>query len=318
MADLDDLLTKTSRTFALSIPLLPEPTRTEVTLGYLLFRIADTFEDAATWPKAERIRALDDFCRLLDGESTSPEAAQLAGGWAQAVPIEHDGYQELLEEVPAVLDAFFALGPRARELVRSHVVRTSKGMADFVRRADEGGELELENLEDLRHYCYIVAGIVGEMLTELFLLGRPELASVADELRARARRCGEAQQLVNILKDSAFDATEGRAYLAGADREEVFALARADLDVAAEYILLLQNAGTEKGIVAFNALPVLLAVEALDAVETRGPGAKVSRQRVFEVMEKLEKDLDSKTPVVSSKGFGHTDPIPAEETGSRP
>ena len=35
MAELLDLLEKTSRTFALSIPVLPEPTRKEVTLAYL-------------------------------------------------------------------------------------------------------------------------------------------------------------------------------------------------------------------------------------------------------------------------------------------
>jgi len=35
MADLEDLLVKTSRTFALSIPQLPGETRTQVTLGYL-------------------------------------------------------------------------------------------------------------------------------------------------------------------------------------------------------------------------------------------------------------------------------------------
>jgi len=42
----DGLLQKTSRTFALAIPLLPEPTRTAVGAAYLLFRVADTFEDA--------------------------------------------------------------------------------------------------------------------------------------------------------------------------------------------------------------------------------------------------------------------------------
>ena len=252
MADLDDLLTKTSRTFALSIPLLPEPTRRQVTLGYLLFRIADTFEDAATWPNAKRIAALEDFCRLLTGDRLHDDTTALAAAWADEVPIDHEGYQELLQETPSVLEAFFALHPEARELVRSHVTRTAEGMADYVRRTDAGGELNLKDLQDLRDYCYIVAGIVGEMLTELFVLGRPELAPVADELRVRARRCGEAQQLVNILKDSAFDATEGRSYLAGARRAEVFALARADLDTAAEYILLLQGAKTGKALKAIR------------------------------------------------------------------
>ncbi|MGE5413115.1 MAG: squalene/phytoene synthase family protein, partial [Syntrophomonadaceae bacterium] len=65
MPRLEDLLEKTSRTFALSIPVLPEPTRREVTLSYLLFRIADTFEDASHWTPEARIAALDAFEALL-------------------------------------------------------------------------------------------------------------------------------------------------------------------------------------------------------------------------------------------------------------
>ncbi len=55
MADLDELLVKTSRTFALSIPPLPEPTRRQVTVAYLLFRLIDTVEDASHWPKQRRV-----------------------------------------------------------------------------------------------------------------------------------------------------------------------------------------------------------------------------------------------------------------------
>ena len=63
--DLDDLLLKTSRTFALAIPLLPEPTRAAVGVAYLLFRIADTFEDATAWPRTQRIEALERFVEVL-------------------------------------------------------------------------------------------------------------------------------------------------------------------------------------------------------------------------------------------------------------
>jgi phytoene/squalene synthetase len=55
MKDLRDLLQKTRRTFALSIPVLPEPTNREVMIAYLLFRIAETFEDAAQWQPEKRI-----------------------------------------------------------------------------------------------------------------------------------------------------------------------------------------------------------------------------------------------------------------------
>ncbi len=299
MADLEDLLTKTSRTFALSIPMLPEPTRREVTVAYLLFRIADTFEDSASWSREQRIEALETFCGLL--ASPAPEATRRqAASWAADMPIEHGGYQELMSEVPFVLDAYFRLGDDARELVRRHTVRTARGMAGFVARTDDDGELGLRDLQDLRGYCYVVAGIVGEMLTELFLLDRDQLEAVAADLRVRSKPFGEALQLVNILKDSSFDATEGRAYLPPAvGRDEVFALARSDLRAAAEYVLALQRAGAERGLIAFNALPVLLAVATLEKVERRGPGSKISRPAVFRIVRKMDRALDRDLPVIS-------------------
>ncbi len=299
MADLEDLLIKTSRTFALSIPLLPEPTRREVTIAYLLFRIADTFEDSASWPRSKRIEALRVFSELL-AEPAPEETRRQAERWAADAPIDHAGYQELMSEVPFVLDAFFELGDEAREIVRRHTVRTADGMAGFVARTDDGGELELSDLEDLRGYCYVVAGIVGEMLTELFLLDRPPLAPIAGDLRARSRLFGEALQLVNILKDSSFDATEGRSYLPpGVGRDEVFGLARGDLRAAGEYVLALQRAGAERGLVAFNALPVLLAVATLDKVEARGPGSKISRPQVYRIVRRMDRALDRDLPVLS-------------------
>ncbi len=299
MADLEDLLIKTSRTFALSIPRLPEPTRREVTVAYLLFRIADTFEDSASWSRRRRIEALETFCDLL--ASPEPRATRRhAEAWAAGMPIEHQGYQELMSEVPFVLDAYFRLGEEARELVRSHTVRTARGMADFVARTDDDGELGLRDLDDLRGYCYVVAGIVGEMLTELFLLDRRRLEPIAADLRARSRRFGEALQLVNILKDASFDATEGRAYLPPAvGRDEVFALARRDLEAAAEYVLALQQAGADSGLVAFNALPVLLAVATLETVERRGPGAKISRPAVYRIVRRMDRALERDRPVIS-------------------
>lgn len=298
MPDLDQLLEKTSRTFALSIPLLPEPTRREVTLAYLLFRIADTFEDAALWPREQRIAALEDFCGLLE-DPTSDAVERLSKVWVAELPLRHEGYLELLEETPFVLAEFAQLSPEGRDLVKVHTQRTAQGMAGFVSRTGDDGELSLRDLQDLRDYCYVVAGIVGEMLTELFLLGREPLAEIAPYLRARSRLFGEALQLVNILKDAAFDAKEGRVYLPeGLPRSEVFELAHDDLEAATEYTLALQRAGAEKGLVAFNALPALLAWATLDKVAEEGPGAKISRQQLWSIIGELEKALEEGRPAI--------------------
>jgi farnesyl-diphosphate farnesyltransferase len=294
---LEDLLEKTSRTFALSIPVLPEPTRREVMISYLLFRIADTFEDASHWTPDDRIGALADFDTLLRSYSRD-RAESLCRDWVEREVAHHAGYQELMAEAPFVLDSFFALSPAAIPPIREHVIRSADGMASIVAKT-RGGELTLHSVRELKDYCYIVAGIVGEMLTELFLLDRPALAPTAPYLRERAATFGEALQLVNILKDSAVDADEGRRYLpADVAKSDVFDLARKDLGVAGDYIRALQKAAAPRGLVEFTALPVQLAWAALERVEKKGPGSKVSRPELFLITQRLKKALDRGEPAV--------------------
>ena len=292
-ADVQDLLVRTSRTFAVSIPLLSEPTRTEVGLAYLLFRIADTFEDAVAWPRAQRLAALAEFGQLLEG--TRDDGAQLAHRWVSARPVEHDGYLELLALTPQVIASSRALRPGAWQIVQRHALRTVEGMARFAEASDEAGRVELGTLQDLRDYCYVVAGIVGELLTDLFVHDAPEeLKPVRDELDRRAARFGEALQLVNIVKDASGDAEEGRTFLpADVALEEVFALARRDVETAKKYVGVLRTNGAPRGQVAFTALPLLLAEATLVAVERDGSGAKISREAVAAHIQALHATLEA-------------------------
>src|SRR3989442_38028 len=115
---MDHLLQATSRTFALTIPLLHEPTRREVTVAYLLFRVADTLEDSTRWPRPRKLAELERLARFLEaphgrhrgsepegrgapqrtGRSGRPaqaardDAAALARAWTADPPLDHDGY----------------------------------------------------------------------------------------------------------------------------------------------------------------------------------------------------------------------------------
>ena len=296
---LDDLLQKTSRTFALAIPLLPEPTRRQVGLAYLLFRIADTFEDAELWPRAQKLAALERFAALLAEGTTADDVAREAASWLALPPCRHAGYLELLRRAPAVLAAFHQLGEAPRRLIGEHTRRTAEGMARFVAAAGPDGAVELHDLADLERYCYVVAGIVGEMLTELFLLGGRALAPIARYLRERSACFGEALQLVNILKDSRADAAQGRRFLPlGNAVAEVSQIARRDVGAAIEYVLALQRQEAPRGIVAFVALPVRLARATLDLFDEEGPGAKLSRADVCGIVEGLERALDEGLPAL--------------------
>lgn len=277
---LEDLLEKTSRTFAASIPLLDEPTRRWVGLAYLLLRIADNFEDAASWGVEDRVTALRRFLEVLE-PTGAPLSKQEVIDWVKRRPQDHPGYLELLRRAPQVVAASRATGDKAWALLSKHVARSTQGMIDTVQRADGRGSLELKSMQDLKDYCYLVAGIVGELLTDLFVLAAPGLEQVRGELEQRAALFGEALQLVNIVKDAAGDAVEGRQFLPDdVALDEVFRVAREDLLVAQEYVELMRRVDTPSGHIAFTALPVRLAWATLRAVEKRGSGAKISRLAV--------------------------------------
>jgi farnesyl-diphosphate farnesyltransferase len=294
--DLDELLQKTSRTFALAIPLLPEPTRGAVGLAYLLFRVADTLEDATDWPRDKRIEALERLVELLrlPGDQQGPEAARFAAWSLEVPPLTHAGYLELLGQTPALLALLGTHPPFVRELIVAHTVRTAEGMARVVARGDERGNLRLQSLQDLKDYCYLVAGIVGELLTELFLHDAPQLTAQAEALRHGMVAFGEGLQLVNILKDSGDDARDGRVYLPpGVGRPELLELVRADLDAANRYVQALQRGDAPRGDLAFCGLSLVLAYKAVDTLEARGPGAKVSRDEVARLFTALQDALDA-------------------------
>lgn len=298
MPSLEELLLKTSRTFAVAIPLLPEPTCAAVRIAYLLFRIADTFEDAAGFIRADRLAALADFDALLESSSRAPSddaARAFAEKWTRGRLSPNEGYVELVAHTADVFVALADLGGAPREIVIRHARRTTQGMADVVRKSDEAGRLELTTVKELRDYCYIVAGIVGELLTDAFVEATPSLASVRADLDRDQVLFGEGLQLVNILKDEDDDARDGRRYLPRTSHAEVFALARADLDRAECYVRTLARGGAPRGVVVFTALPLLLARASLDRVQAAGPGAKVGRPLVMAVLEHVQTaPMDSK------------------------
>jgi farnesyl-diphosphate farnesyltransferase len=283
MPALYDLLCKTSRTFALAIPLLPEPTRSTVCLSYLLFRVADTLEDAGTWSRAARLEALADWGDLLEAFD-APRAQRATPRWIAAQATGDEACRELLDDASHLLTELSRLEPQTQRIVREHALRTVRGMRATLEGADVAGNVRFSSLEQLRAYCYIVAGIVGELLTALFLHDFPVLRGVRSTLVERQAAFGEALQLVNILKDQAQDAREGRAYLPeNTPRTAILDLARADLGEARCYIDALRSGGAPAGVCAFTGLSAELAEASLVRLEQDGPGAKVSRADVMRI-----------------------------------
>ncbi len=201
------ILPHVSRTFALTIPQLPEPIRTVVANAYLLCRIADTIEDEPAIAAAETQAYLQ---RLTAAVMGTENAAQLAQDVARrlsdrTLPAE----RELVANMERVMRVTHALGePRAA--IQRCIELMSHGMHHFQRTASLAG---LVHTSDLDSYCYYVAGVVGEMLTELFCWYSPAVAAQRDALRDLAPSFAQGLQMTNILKDFWEDRSRGACWL---------------------------------------------------------------------------------------------------------
>ncbi len=284
------LLERTSRTFALSIPMLPMPTQREIAVAYLLFRIADTFEDEPWWDLPERVDGLRGLAIAVgdpDSECAFTPPAPRAG------VDTHDGYAELLDQSAAVLGAWRELDADAAASIARHLIRTIDGMVSHLERGQTP-----RTIPEVQRYCYYVAGIVGELCTDLFWRAAPENAPERSraELDQLAGTFGEGLQLVNILRDEHMDADDGRCFLPDdADRNELFLIAAADMDAACRYVGALERTGFDRGIVAFNALNTMLAIRTLALVRERGAGAKLGRDEVVRIVTDVQSAADART-----------------------
>ncbi len=209
----EEMLPKVSRTFALNIVKLDGETYKAVTISYLLFRIADTFEDNLYQNEAEKIKALLQFLKIFAGDKDLNERLNLYEPlkfqWS-----EKSSEKELVENGNRVLKCYFDLPSVYRQIIDSLLVESVEGMAKFQKRKLETSAkiFQLQDLKDLEEYCYYVAGIVGIMLTRIFSL-RKDISPIKSELEKYQVQFGLALQLTNILKDWRKDLNRGWCYI---------------------------------------------------------------------------------------------------------
>ena len=302
--DLDyqvSILPGVSRTFALTIPVLPGDLAEVVTNAYLLCRLADTIEDDVALSDSQKTDYHARFVRIVEGsESAEPFALELAPLLSQRTL---DDERDLVRNTPKIIRVTHAFSEAERAALTRCVKIMCRGMPEFQRNKSNSG---LPTLRNLNEYCYYVAGVVGEMLTELFLLHCPELEPQRKRMMRLAVSFGQGLQMTNILKDiwddlqadtcwlprevfakHGFDlkslatAHDSPAFAAGLD--ELVGVAHAHLRNALDYSCIIPR--RESGIRKFCLWAVGLAVLTLRKIHNNpsfssGADVKVSRRTV--------------------------------------
>lgn len=202
------MLDGVSRTFALTIPRLPLALRDVISNAYLLCRIIDTIEDEPSLTFEQKQSYCELFIDILQSEKDSNMlTSQLAPLLSEhTIPAEHD----LIRKLHKVVRITKSFHPDQQKALLRCVRIMSEGMVYFQQHASERG---LPDMKEMDKYCYHVAGVVGEMLTELFSFYSNEIAEKKAELFELSSSFGQGLQMTNILKDIWDDKKRGVCWL---------------------------------------------------------------------------------------------------------
>ncbi len=295
------ILQRVSRTFAFTIPALPEKLAKVVGNAYLLCRIADTIEDDPELSAAYKSSFSEQFLQVVRGEKVAVDFVNaLLPALAVQVP---EAEKDLVLNTATVIRITHSFNKRQRAALERCVDVMTKGMSKYQQQGSLAG---LKNIHDMEQYCYYVAGVVGEMLTELFCDHSKAIADRREQLMSLAVNFGLALQMTNILKDVWEDHSRGACWLprdvfsrrnidisskspAQQDPEyaqglrELVGLACHHLREAMEYVLLLPT--RETGIRRFCLLALIMAALTLRRINANpqfssGREVKISRRSV--------------------------------------
>lgn len=300
------ILQGVSRTFALTIPLLPAQLQEAVGNAYLLCRIADTIEDDPEMSAQGKRNLSERLLKVIDGRDDAQEfALSLKAALAADTPVAE---RDLVENTDRVVRLTHSFSENQRSAISRCVSIMAKGMVYYQENPPHKG---LEKMRDLDDYCYYVAGVVGELLTQLFCDYLRDKGEATAELEAvmmpLAVSFGQGLQMTNILKDiwddsgrdvcwlprSIFDsyhvdlsdlavARQSQGFAEGI--KELIGITHTHLRNAVEYSLLVP--AKEIGIRRFCLLCISLAVLSLRKLHRQpalsaGAQVKISKTTLF-------------------------------------
>ncbi len=225
------LLQGVSRSFDLSIRLLPEALRESVGLAYLLARITDTVADTTSVSAGQRLTLLGSLQHAIAVPGAHPQLSHALQDFARHVNNPHE--QTLLLRGQDCLEAFARLAPADRAIV-----------GDVLNAITEGQRWDLLTLDDPKRgvqtcaevdrYTWQVAGSVGEFWTRMCELHlRDWHTGNTAALMQWGAAYGKGLQRLNILRDAHRDLHAGRCYFPvealaplGLDRDRLCAAVR--------------------------------------------------------------------------------------------
>ncbi|KIL39844.1 phytoene synthase [Gordoniibacillus kamchatkensis] len=256
------MLEQTSRTFYIPISRLVSGLKEAVTSAYLCMRAIDEIEDhpeLADEAKTELLQRLGEAVRSSDTIRQIREVLS--------------PYETLLPPVTMRLHEWVLLCPEsAAGTVRRYIAMMAEQMAEWV-----GTGWSIRTEADLDRYTYSVAGMVGEMLSELWLWHDDTKSDMA-----KAVAFGRGLQAVNIIRNRAEDLERGVDFFPdGWGLEAMLEYTNRNLRLADAYVAELgQGPALE-----FCSIPLALAHATIRVIASGG--SKLTRTGVLDIVSRV-------------------------------
>lgn len=282
------MLRSVSRSFYLSLRILPKPLREPLSLAYLLARATDTIADTPEPPAALRTEALRKLAAAIQGTVPSETLVQLRKSFAALQSDEAE--RTLIEQLAALLAWLDELEASDRDEVRSVLAKINHGQTLDLERFHASTSIgALRTAAELDEYTYLVAGCVGEFWIRLCFAHVKNFSERPEpEMRELGVRYGQGLQLINILRDAGYDLRNGRCYFPadelqslGISAGEIFRdpkriepvtskwrdKAQSGLEAGIEYACAIRN----RRVRFATALPALIGARTLALLRDAGP-----------------------------------------------
>ena len=216
----EKVLPRVSRTFALNIKVLTGDHYRAVLLGYLGCRIIDTIEDSPSLKPPLKVQFLRQFPEMIKGDRWEKQLKIWVNQLFKENLIGQPSDIELVKHTSHVLSCFKKLSPSYQHAGEKMFTNMSHGMAEYI-ESSSSGHMALKDLDDLKQYCYYVAGVVGEFLYESFELTYKIADSKKKILKDHCIDFGLGLQMTNIAKDILKDHQRGERFLPESFLQEV-------------------------------------------------------------------------------------------------
>ena len=294
-----DLLASVSRSFYLSLKILPSEIRSAACLGYLLARATDTVADTDAIAAGERLQVLSGMAAAVAGEGAVPDFTELLSTGSSGGGM--DAELTILRRFSFWLKCFDRMPGRQVEAIQRVVASVIRGQKDDLQRFSGDHCAVLHSKDHLEQYAYDVAGSVGVFWTDLGYgaYGKNYAGLPRSEMEELGKDYGKGLQLLNILRDFPEDLSSGRCYIPGVDPQsggrqiwEGDALlwrqrCRELLSSAGPYI----NAVNSRRVRLATALPALIGAKTLKLLSSAGweqleQRIKVERKEIKRLLKK--------------------------------